>query len=138
MSPVTQSNKTVVLKNGAQYDPVTKLALEEASSATVTLWFTEPIRCITGDVSHIASAMEVKIGDRVLIPFVEFTVQYVGQSIGSPVTNGLIVTLTGNGLSYVKGVLLQDLSNLTVRITNPSFIVDYSNTETTLSNTLAQ
>lgn len=138
LSPVTQSNKTVVLKNGAQYDPVTKLALEEASSATVTLWFTEPIRCITGDVSHIASAMEVKIGDRVLIPFVEFTVQYVGQSIGSLVTNGLIVTLTGNGLSYVKGVLLQDLSNLTVRITNPSFIVDYSNTETTLSNTLAQ
>jgi len=115
------------------FDPITKLATVVDGKSYLELTFNEKVKNANGSaITDMAYGLEVKVGSKTLVAGIDYyTVFNANDDRDTPnkTANGtsIYVKFTSQGISKMKNTLTEDLSNVSVRITNKSYITDLNN-----------
>jgi len=139
IKPIQQSTvvKNIVIPGG--FDPVTNLANGNINidASYIKLTFNEAVKSKSGFTADMAQAIELYIGTTKLTPGIHYytTFDANGTHTDAVAESGrtgteIYVKFTDGGKGQANKKLLNDLSNLTVKIANPAFIIDTGNGST--------
>lgn len=128
--------KKVVIKTSSgqsEFDPVTKLATNnfDIDETYIKLSFNEDVMSKSTFTADMAQGIEVYIGTTKLTPGIHYYTAF-GPKVSQVTANSekdakgteIYVKFASGGAGQAKGKLLEDLSNLTVKISNAAYIVD--------------